>query len=116
MRGAERVVFAFGSLGEARKTSRGPQRANSISASCQYFMRIRLVPDVPYQPVFGCIKDVVQRDCQFYNAKTRTQVAAGDGNSLYSLGPEFFRDFLEVRRLMSPQVSRAVDALKHIAS
>jgi hypothetical protein len=79
-------------------------------------MRIRLVPDVPDQPIFGRIEDVVQRDCQFDDAETRAQVAAGDGNSLNGLRPEFFGDLLEVRRPMAPQVSRAVDALEHFAS
>ena len=116
MCGAERVVLAFGSFGEARKASPGPQRTNPISSTGQYFVRIRLVPDVPDQPIFGRIEDVVQRDCQFDDAKTRAQVAAGDGNRLYGLRPEFFCDLFEVRRLMAPQVTRAVDALEHVAS
>jgi hypothetical protein len=89
---------------------------NPISTTGQYLMRIRLVPDVPDQPIFGCIEDVVQRDCQFDYAKARAQVAPGDGNRLYGLCPEFFCDLLKVSRLFAPQISGDVDALKHIAS
>ena len=52
-------------------------------------MRIGLVADVPDQPVGRRIEHVMQRDRQFDHAKTRAEMAAGDGDGIDRLLAQF---------------------------
>ncbi len=60
MRGAERVVFALGALGEAGEAAALAQGADAVAAAGQDLVRIGLVADVPDQPV--------ARACRRYDA------------------------------------------------
>ena len=51
MRGAERIVFALGALGEAGQAAALPQRADAVAAAGEDLVRIGLVADVPDQPI-----------------------------------------------------------------
>jgi hypothetical protein len=53
---AERVIFAFGALGEARQPAALAKRADAVAPSGQDLVRIALVPDIPDQPVIGVSK------------------------------------------------------------
>ena len=70
MRGAERVVFALGALGEAGKAAALAQRADAVAPAGQDLVRIGLMADVPDQPVLGRVEHVVQRDRQLDHAET----------------------------------------------
>ena len=77
MRGAERVVFALGALGEAGEAVALAQRADAIAASGQDLVRIGLVADVPDQPVGRRIENVMQRDGELDHAEAGAEMAAG---------------------------------------
>ena len=51
MRGAERVVFALGALGEAGQAAALAQRADAVAPAGEDLVRIGLMADVPDQPV-----------------------------------------------------------------
>ena len=68
MRGAERVVFALGALGEAGQPAALSQRPNAVAPAGQNLVRIGLMPHVPDQPVGRRVEHVMQRHRQFHNA------------------------------------------------
>ncbi len=51
MRGAERIVFALGALGETGQSAAHAQGADAVAAIGEDLVRIGLVADVPDQPV-----------------------------------------------------------------
>ena len=85
MRGAERIVFALGALGEAGKAAALAQRADAVAAAGENLVRIGLVADVPDQPVGRRVENVVQRDRQLDDAEAGAEMAAGDGDSVDGL-------------------------------
>ena len=77
MRGAERVVFAFGALGESGETAALTQRANAIAASGQNLVRVSLVPDIPDEAVARGVENVMQCHCQLDDAEPSAEMSAG---------------------------------------
>jgi hypothetical protein len=65
MRRAERVVFAFRPLGEARKPPLLAQRAHPVAAAGDDLVRIALVAHVPDQLVARRVEDRMDRHRQF---------------------------------------------------
>ena len=82
MRGAERVIFAFGTLGEAGQAPALPQRADAVAPAGENLVRVGLVADVPDQPVGGRVKDIMERNCQLDDAKPSTEMTAGPGDGV----------------------------------
>ncbi len=89
MRGAERVVFALGALGEAGQPAAHTQRADAIAAVGENFVRIGLVADVPDQPVGRRVEDVMQRHRELDDAKPGAEMAAGDRDRVDGFTPQF---------------------------
>ena len=81
MAGAERIVFAFVALGKAGQTTAFAQRQNTVAPSGQNFVRIGLVPNIPNQPVFWRIENMMESDRQFDNAQAGSKVSAGNRHS-----------------------------------
>ena len=88
MRGAERVVFALGALGEAGQAAALAQRADAVAPAGEDLVRIGLVADVPDQPVARRVEDVVQRDGQLDHAEPGAQMAAGHRDRVDRLGAQ----------------------------
>ena len=76
MRRSKRVVLALGTFREARKPAFLPQRAHAIATAGEYLVRIGLMADIPNQPVFRRVEDVVKCHRQLDHAKTRAEMAA----------------------------------------
>ena len=91
MRSAERVVFAFGALGEAGQPALLAQRAHAVAAAGQDLVRIGLVADVPDQTVVRRVEDVVQRDSQLDDAEPGAKMAAGVGDGVDQLSAQLIR-------------------------
>ncbi len=106
MGGAERVVFALGAFGETRQPAALAQGADAVAAVGQDFMRIGLMPDVPDQPVGGCVEHIVQGDGKFDDAEARAQVSAGDGDRVDGFLPEFRRELRQRPGVEPAQVLR----------
>ncbi len=88
MRGAERIIFAFAALGETGKPATLTQGADTFAAAGENFMRVSLMTDIPDKNIFGRIEDVMQRGCQFDNAKAGAKMAACDRNGVNGFGTE----------------------------
>ena len=112
MRGAERVVFALGALGEAGKAAALAQRADAVAPAGEDLVRIGLVADVPDQPVARRVEHVVQRDGQFDDAEAGAEMAAGDRDRVDRLLPQLVGELAQVGRRKLPQVLRQFDLVE----
>ena len=99
MRGAERIVFALGALGEAGQPAALAQRADAVAPAGEDLVRIGLVADVPDQPVARRVEDVVQRHRQLDDAKPGAEVAAGDRDRVDRLPPQLVGELAELAGL-----------------
>src|ERR1700676_4497000 len=104
MRGAERVVFALGALGETGQAAALAQRADAVAAVGEDLVRIGLMADVPNEPVGRRIEHVVQRDGQLDDAEPGAEMAAGDGDRVDRLAPQFVCDLPQLTRFEASEV------------
>src|SRR5262245_17893577 len=112
MGGAKRVVFALGSLGEARQSATLAQRSNAVAAARQDLVRITLVSDVPDQPVSRGIKYGMQGDRKLDDSETRAEMSAGFGDGIDGLITQLIRQLLELVERQVFQVPRQRDAVE----
>jgi len=103
--GAERIVIAFGPLGEAGQAAAGAQRADAVPAAGQDLVRIGLVADVPDQAVARGVEDVMDGRGQFDDAEAGAEMPAGDGNRVDGLLPQFIGDLPD---LVNPELAQIV--------
>ena len=118
MRGAERVVFALGALGEAGEAPALAHGADAVAPAGQDLVRIGLVADVPDQPVIRGIEDVMQGDGELDHAEAGPEMAAGHRHRIDGFGPQRVRHALQVGFLEAAQVGRVLDCIKlhHLVS
>ena len=112
MRGAERVVFALGALGEARQPAALANRANAVATAGQDLVRIGLVPDIPDQPVVGRIKDVVESHGQLDDAEPGAEMTAGDRHRIDQLGAQLIGELAQIRLREPAQIGRHIDPVE----
>ena len=75
--GSKGIVFTFLAAEKTTEPATATQVAHGIAPAGQDFVGVGLVTDIPYQPVMGRIKDMVQCDGQFDCTKACRQVSAG---------------------------------------
>ena len=112
MRGAERIVFALGALGEAGQAAALTQRADAVAAAGQNFVRIGLVADVPDQPIVRRIEHVMQRNRQLDHAETGAEVTAGDRDSVDRLLPQLVGKLAQLAFFELPEVAWRFDQIE----
>lgn len=96
MRRAEAVILTLGPLGEPRKTAALPQGSDAVAPAGEDFVRIRLMSDVPDQPVPRGVENRMQRDGQFDHAEARAEMPSGYRDRADRLGAEFIRNLTEL--------------------
>ncbi len=96
MGGAERVVFALGPAGKAGKSARLAQGADAVAPAGEDFMRIGLVAHIPDQPVARRVEHGMNGDGQLNHTERGAQMAAGDGNGVDGLRPQFIGELLQL--------------------
>ena len=104
MRGAERIIFAFGALGETRKATGLSQCANTVATPGQNLVRIGLMPHVPDDPVCRSVEDIVQRHGQFDHAKSGAEMASGLRDGIDQLGAQFRCHLRQITRRQRPKL------------
>ena len=112
MRCAERVVDAFRPLGEARKPAPFAQGANAVAASGQNFVRIGLMPDIPDNPVFRRVENMVQGHGQLHYPKPRAQMPAGFRHSRNGFVAQFVGKLAQIFARQFTQIRRICDFVK----
>src|SRR3546814_7643029 len=70
---AERIIFAFGALGETGKPTPLPQGADAVAPPSENFVWIALMADIPDQPVMRCVENVMNGGGEFDHAKAGAQ-------------------------------------------
>ena len=93
---AERIVFAFGALGETIQPAPLAQGLDAITPPSQDFMGIGLMAHIPDQAVARRIEDMVERHRKLNNAETRPKVATGDRDRPDGLRPELIGKLLQI--------------------
>ena len=104
MRGAERVVFALGALGEAGQAAALAQGADAVAPAGENLVRIGLMADVPDQPVARRVEHVVQRDGQLDHAEAGAEMAAGDRHGVDRLLAQFVGELAQLALVEPAQV------------
>ncbi len=112
MRRPERVVSAFGALGEARQPAFLAQAAHAFAPPRQDLVRIGLVADVPDQPVRRRVEDMVERNRQLDHAEPGAEMAAGLGHDVDQVDAQLVRQRRKLALRQPPQVGRVVDGVE----
>ena len=112
MTDAERVVFALAARRERRQAVLELDRAQPVAPSGQHLVRIRLVADVPHQPVVRRVEDIMQRDGELDGAEAGGEVAAHLADGVDQVLAQLVGDARQLGRRQRAQVGRRVDALQ----
>ena len=108
MASAKTVVFTLQAAKETTQSVLATQAVHGFPSTGEDFMRVGLVPDVPYQPVFRCIENPVQRDGQFHGTQACRQVPAGAGDRFNQELAQFGGELDELGILQTMQVGRGI--------
>jgi hypothetical protein len=111
MRGTERVVFTFGSLGEAGQAPTLTQGPDPVTPAGQDLVWIGLVPHIPDQPVARGIENMMQRDRQLHDPETSPEVPAGDRNGTDRFGAQFVRQLPQSGLRQAAQVPGSIEGI-----
>ena len=109
MRRAVTIVGTLGSQREPVQPVRQPHGMETVFASGEQFVNVRLMTDVPNELVFGRVKHSMERECQLDHAEVWPQMPAVPGEHRDQLVPDFFgelrelvhRQFLDVGRMIN---------------
>ncbi len=112
MSGAERIVIAFGPLGEAGQSAAGAQGADAVATAGQDFVRIGLMANVPDQAIAGGIEHVVQGSRQLDNAKAGAKMSARDRDRVDGFLTQFIGDLPDLLHLKPTQIGRGLDGIE----
>ena len=116
MRGAERVVFALGALGEAGQAAALAQGADAVAPAGEDLVRIGLVADVPDQPVARRVEHPVQGDRQLDHAEAGAEMAAGHRDGVDRLLPQLVGELAQFLLGQVAQILGRLDQIEKRAS
>ena len=85
---AECVIDALVALRKTVEPAALSDLADLVPPASQYLVGIGLVAHVPNQPVFRCIKNVVECDRELYDPKARAEMSAADPSCIDGLSAE----------------------------
>ena len=111
MRGTERVIFAFGALGETGQAAALAQGPDAVAPAGEDLVWIGLVPDIPDQPVPRRIEHMMQRDRQFDDAEAGPKVPTGDRDCTDRLRAQLVGQLPQGRLWKAAQVVRAAEGI-----
>ena len=112
VRRAERVVFAFRAFGETGKPAALANRADAVAAAGQDLVRIRLVADIPDQPVVRRVEDVMQRHGQLDDAEAGAEMSAGDRHRIDQLGTQLVGELPQIFLAQLAQIGGNIDLVE----
>src|SRR5438128_817306 len=102
-------MFAFSAKRKAVQATCSADGVETVLASGEQFMNVRLVADVPDEFVFRGGKNDVQRESQLDDAKVRTQMAAVLGKLRDQLVAHLIRQLDQLRLRQLFDVRRVID-------
>ena len=104
MAGAKWVIFTFAALGETGQTAGLAQSADAVAPTGQNFMRVRLMADIPNQPVIGGVEHIMQRHGQFDDAQSSPQMATSLRHSDDRFGSQFIGQLAQIGTRQPTQI------------
>ena len=108
MRRAERVVFAFGALGEPGQPAALAYGADAIAPAGEDLVRVALVADIPDQDVVGGVEQMMQRDGELDHAEPGAEMSAGGGHGIDHLRAQLIGDRAQLPGRHVAQIARPV--------
>ena len=112
MRGAERIVIALGTFGEARQPAAGAQGADPVAAAGKDLVGIRLVADVPDQAVARRVENVMQGGGQLDHAEASAEMTARHRNRVDGFLTQLVSDLPDLFHLEPAQIVRSADSVE----
>ncbi len=95
---AEGVVLALAAGRKGREAPVLLDGVQQLAATGQHLVRVRLMADVPHQPIVGRIENVMQRDGQLDRAQAGGEVASAGPDALNQELPQLIRHGRAVSR------------------
>ena len=102
MTDAEGVVFALGAGGKGRETAVLLDGVQELAPAGEHLVRVRLMTDVPHQPVVGRVENVMQRHGQLDRSQTGGEVATPGRDALNEELTQLIRHGGELRGRQPP--------------
>ena len=93
----KRIVITFGGIGKTADPVRAAKTPEFIFSSCNNFMCIALMPDIPEQLILLKIEHAVQRQRQFHYTQIACQMPAGLTDRFENKLAYFLRQGLQLR-------------------
>ena len=112
VRCTERIVFAFRTLGEARKAAALAQGADPVTATGQDLVRIALVPDVPDELVGRRIENIMDGRRKLDHAEARTKVSTGRADSIDHLRAQLVGELAQLGFVEFAKICRSIDCIQ----
>ena len=112
MRSAKGVVLALAAAGKSTQAAQLAQAVHAIAPTGEDFVRVRLVPHIPDQAIFGCVEHVMQRDGELDRAQVGAEVATGARHAVEHISAQFVGQAAELATRHSAQIGGVVDGLK----
>src|SRR5690606_16066383 len=109
MRRTEGIVFGLAALRKTGDSPRLAQTRHGITPAGEYFVWIGLMPDVPNQPIVGCIEDPMQGDGQLNRTKIGREVTTGARHRLQYELPQLMGDLFELATIQPTQIRRRMN-------
>ena len=112
MTDAESVKFTLCAGRERRESLILLDRREPIATAREDLVRIRLMSDIPDQPVVRRLEHVMQRHRQFDSAQARRKVSALAADGLDQVSAQLFGDLRQVTPRQRAQVRRRLYSRK----
>jgi hypothetical protein len=109
---AEHVEAALGAAQEAARSVGLANTRERVAAAGQDFVSVRLMTDVPDEPVGRRVERVVQRDGQLDGAEAAGEVPAALGAARDELVAQRLRDVGERSARKTPEIGRLTDRVE----
>ena len=103
------VIFALGWTWKSTQAVKFAVVVELVTSSSQYLVGIGLVSHVPYKPVVGCVKHIMQGHDDFYGSHARREVARITRQLMYHELPKLMAHLRQLVNAQFSQVGRAVD-------
>ena len=109
---AKWVVGTFGAPRKSGETARLAHRVHPSAPSGENLVSVRLVPDVPDQPIPRQVEHVVQRHREFHDPEAGAQMAAGPSQGSQDLAAHLGGEIRELPGIQSAHVRRSANGVE----
>lgn len=110
--GAEGIVRALATLGEAGEAAGLAQGADTLAPAGEDLVRVGLAADIPDQAIFRRVELGMDRHRKLDHAETGAQMAAGHRYRIDGFGAQFIGELAQFVLRQEAQIGRRVDRIE----